>query len=76
METAEGKNFTIEITTDGTAGPIHVNYKETTDGIPYYEFEFKGQKIQLRKDNKWEQIWGDLSPEMTDQIGAAIDQKK
>lgn len=76
MKATESKKFSIDINIEGhKKGFLEVNYKETTDGIPFYELEVSGQKVQLRKDEKWEQIWGDLNPETVEQLGAAIDQK-
>jgi hypothetical protein len=74
MKTSESKNFTINTTIEGLEeGPLEVNYKETTDGVPFYQFNIGGQKVQLRKDEKWELIWGDLNQETVAQLGAAID---
>jgi hypothetical protein len=76
MKAAENKNFTIDIAIDGVKkGPLEVNYKETTDGAPFYECNIAGQKVQLRKDGEWELIWGDLKQETVAQLGAAIDKE-
>jgi hypothetical protein len=76
MKTSENKNFTINVAIEGREeAPLEVNYKETTDGVPFYEFNIEDQKVQLRKDEKWEQIWGDLKQETVARIGAAIDKE-
>ncbi|HMI03748.1 MAG TPA: hypothetical protein VK541_14790 [Pedobacter sp.] len=76
MKATENKNFTINVAIEGMKkGPLAVNYKETTDGAPFYECKIAGQKIQLRKDEKWELIWGDLKQETVVQLGAAIDKE-
>ncbi|HKG04830.1 MAG TPA: hypothetical protein VKB19_00140 [Pedobacter sp.] len=74
MKESEGKNFITHAEIVGiTNRPLRINYKETTDGIPYYECIIDDQKIQLRKDEKWELIWGDLKPETVEQLGKVID---
>lgn len=76
MKALESKNFTINVGIEGLKeAPIEVNYKETTDGSPYYELNIADQKIQLRKDEKWELIWGDLKQETVAQLGAAIEKE-
>jgi hypothetical protein len=76
MKALESKNFTINVVIEGRKEEsLEVNYKETTDGLPYYELNIPGQKIQLRKDEKWELIWGDLKQETVAQLGAAIDKE-
>jgi hypothetical protein len=76
MKASENKNFTINITIEGLKKePLEVNYKETTDGVPFYEFNIEGQKVQIRKNEKWELVWGDLKQETVAQLGAAIDKE-
>lgn len=76
MKALESKNFTINAAVEGRKEePLEVNYKETTDGVPYYELNIADQKIQLRKDKEWELIWGDLKQETVAQLGAAIDKE-
>jgi len=76
MNSTSNKTITIEKELQGlTNGPLEVNYKETTDGLPYYECNIHGQKIQLRKDDKWELMWGDLPQDQLEKLGAALDEK-
>lgn len=51
---------------------VMVTPTETTDGQPFYICKLGDQEAQLRREDKWEQIWGELSPEQVDQIGKAI----
>jgi hypothetical protein len=74
MKAPESKNFHLNIQIDGIKqDSAEVNYKETTDGIPYYEFDIDGQQIQLRKDDKWKLLWGELDEDTVAQLGEAID---
>ncbi|MES2457943.1 MAG: hypothetical protein V4594_20465 [Bacteroidota bacterium] len=76
MDSASNKTITIKQELRGlTTGPLEVNYKETTDGLPYYECSINGQKVQLRKDDQWELMWGDLPQDHLEQLGAAIDKQ-
>ena len=76
MKALESKNFTINVAIEGRKeASLEVNYKETTDGAPYYELNIAGEKIQLRKDEKWGLVWGDLKPETVAQLGAAIEKE-
>jgi len=74
MKEIQHKNFSIEINLKGSQKEtLEIEQKETTDGIPFYECLVDNQKIQLRKDEKWELIWGELSPETVEELGAAIE---
>jgi hypothetical protein len=74
MEGSENKHFTVNLQADGPGDKtIEVNVKETTDGLPYYVFDGGQGEVQLRKDDTWEVIWGELDAESAEQIGAEID---
>lgn len=74
METSENKKFIVSINPDGSnAQSIEVTHKETTDGLPYYICKIDNTEVQLRKDEHWEVIWGELDPEKTSQLGDEID---
>lgn len=74
METSENKKFTMNIDTDGSdAQSIEVTHKETTDGLSYYICKIGENEVQLRKDDQWEVIWGELAQEKVVQLGAEID---
>ncbi|WP_256005093.1 hypothetical protein [Pedobacter deserti] len=76
MEKAGRRTFTIEPGISGIQDPITVQYKETTDGLPYYALEINGSEVQLRKDEeKWEQIWGDLNEEHVEKLGQALNEQ-
>lgn len=51
---------------------VAVKQTETTDGIPYYLCTVDGKETQIRKDEKWEQIWGSLTHTQVDELGSAI----
>jgi hypothetical protein len=73
MENAGKREFSINANISEADGPIPVHYKETSDGLPYYALQINGSEVQLRKDeDKWEQIWGDLSPETVEKLGQAL----
>lgn len=74
MKETGNKNFSINVNIQGNPlENLEVKYRETTDGVPFYECQINDKKVQLRKDEKWEQIWGDLSSEAINELGAAID---
>ena len=71
---SENKKFTLNITTDGSkAQSIEVIHKETTDGLPYYLCKTDDFEVQLRKDEQWEVIWGELDPQKVARLGSEID---
>ncbi|TCC98245.1 hypothetical protein [Pedobacter psychroterrae] len=74
METSENKKFTVNINKDGSnAQSTEVTHKETTDGLSYYICKIGENEVQLRKDDHWEVIWGELDPEKVATLGAEID---
>ena len=74
MEASEDTKFTVTINNDGYKEQVEIQYAETTDGIPYYICKMDGKEAQIRKDDKWEQLWGDLSQDQVDELGKAITQ--
>jgi len=73
MESSENKTFTLDLNIDSEIKALEVTRKETTDGQPYYVCKTDGFEVQLRKDEQWEVIWGELSAEKVEAIGSAID---
>lgn len=70
--------FEITAALNGADQIIQVQPDETSDGVEYFICKSEGQEItQIRRDedNKWEQIWGDLSQEDIDSIGHQIENK-
>ena len=54
---------------------VLVRPEQTTDGIPVYHCFADGRSIgQLRREStgEWTQIWGDLTPELIQQLGDSI----
>jgi hypothetical protein len=72
---SENPEFAVEVDFDGHSQTFQVKYEETSDGVPYYSCLQDGKSVtQLREDETghWEQIWGELSPEQIDTLGALI----
>jgi hypothetical protein len=67
--------FAIEVDFDGRSQSFQVKPEETSDGVAYYSCLQEGKTVtQLRTNEKgeWEQIWGKLSPQQIDALGAVI----
>jgi hypothetical protein len=71
--------FNIDVTISGQQSSIVVKPQETSDGVEYF-ICYNGEEeiTQVRKDSgeKWEQMWGELSEEDVDAIGAEITKQK
>lgn len=73
MEASEDIKFTVTVhNNESKETEVEVRHAETTDGIPYYICKVEGKESQIRKDEKWEQIWGSLTHKQVDELGAAI----
>ncbi|MET1054316.1 MAG: hypothetical protein ABWY16_03325 [Pedobacter sp.] len=71
--------FDIVINLDGQSKTITVKPDETSDGVEYFICKSGDEQltqIRLDEDQKWEQLWGELSDEDVAAIGEAIEQKK
>jgi len=71
--------FEIVINLDGQSKTILVKPDETSDGVEYFICKSGDEQItqiRLDEDNKWEQLWGELSDENVAAIGEAIEQTK
>ncbi|CAM4287888.1 hypothetical protein SAMN06265348_109140 [Pedobacter westerhofensis] len=71
--------FDIVINLDGQSKTITVKPDETSDGVEYFVCKSGDEQItqiRLDEDQKWEQLWGELSDEEVAAIGEAIEQKK
>jgi hypothetical protein len=73
METTDDKTFTVTLNSDSSPESVQVTIQDTTDGQPYYECNINGSDVQIRKDEKWEVIWGELDEETLQALGSAID---
>ncbi|WP_432708615.1 hypothetical protein [Pedobacter sp.] len=72
---SQNPEFKIEVDFDGRTQPFQVRPEETSDGVTYYSCQQGGKTVtQLRPNEKgqWEQIWGTLSPQQIDALGAVI----
>jgi hypothetical protein len=73
MEASEDIKFTVMLhNNEQEKIKVVVKHAETTDGIPYYVCNVDGKEAQIRKDEKWEQIWGSLTHKQVDELGLAI----
>lgn len=73
MEASEDLKFTVMLRDNEQKKiKVEVMQTETTDGIPYYVCTLDGKEAQIRKDEKWEQIWGSLTHKQVDELGSAI----
>lgn len=71
--------FEIVINLDGQSKTITVKPDETSDGVEYFICKSGDEEItQIRRDEdqKWEQLWGNLSDEDVATVGEAIEQKQ
>ena len=73
MESSDNTSFTLEINNNNKTESVEVTRKETSDGQPYYACDINGSEVQLRKDELWEVIWGEMSTEQAEIIGAQIE---
>ena len=74
MKNSKNETFSVTIQSgDSKNDTLSITQAETTDGQPYYICKIDHNEIQLRKEDKWEQIWGDLDAKQVEEIGAAID---
>jgi len=74
MEKSEN-TFEITLKSHLMDKPVLVQSEQTTDGVPVYHCFLKERSIsQLRQEpsGEWTQIWGDLSPEVVQQLGDSI----
>nr|WP_068889648.1 hypothetical protein [Pedobacter panaciterrae] len=73
MEASEDIKFNVTLhSNEQKEINVEVKHAETTDGIPYYICKVDGKEAQIRKDEKWEQIWGSLTHKQVDELGSAI----
>ncbi|WP_316810887.1 hypothetical protein [Pedobacter heparinus] len=71
-------DFEITIQLNGAKKTLKISIKETTDGVEYFNCNINNKNItQVRKekDGNWEQIWGNLTPQEVNTVGAAITAK-
>jgi hypothetical protein len=71
--------FDIVINLGGQRKTITVTPDETSDGVEYFNCKSGDEQItqiRLDEDQKWEQMWGDLSDEDVAAVGKAIEQNK
>jgi hypothetical protein len=71
--------FDIVVNLDGQSKTITVKPDETSDGVEYFNCKSGDEQItqiRLGEDQKWEQLWGDLSDEDVATVGKAIEQNK
>jgi len=71
--------FDIIINLGGQSKTITVKPDETSDGVEYFNCTSGDEQltqIRVNEDQKWEQLWGELSDEDVAAIGEAIEQKK
>lgn len=72
---SQNPEFAIEVDFDGHTQSYQVKPEETSDGVTYFSCMQEGKTItQLRPNEKgqWEQIWGKLSPQQIEALGAVI----
>ncbi|MBG6234613.1 hypothetical protein IWX76_001168 [Pedobacter sp. CAN_A7] len=72
---SQNPEFTIEVDFDGHSQSFQVKPEETSDGVSYYSCLQEGKTVtQLRTNEKgqWEQIWGKLSPQQVEALGAVL----
>ncbi|WP_276090348.1 hypothetical protein [Pedobacter sp. JY14-1] len=75
MDKKTNEYFDIELEDHDKKISVSVHRNETTDGSPFFELELGGKKVQLRKEEQWQVIWGEIPQHEIDRIGRAIDQK-
>jgi hypothetical protein len=67
--------FNIEVSLSGQPETIVVQPQETSDGVEYFIcLRGEEQITQIRKEgqDKWEQMWGELSESDVDALGKEI----
>lgn len=76
MNEEQSKAVVIKIEWQGDKQTLNVSPTQTTDGITIFEIGRVDEELsQLRwSEDKWKQIWGNLSAEEIDLIGNAIHQ--
>ena len=73
MESSDNTSFNVKISNNNQNETVEITRKETSDGQPYYACDIDGSEVQLRKDEVWEVIWGEMSAEQAELIGAEIE---
>ena len=73
MESSDNTSFSVDISNNSQTETVQITRKETSDGQPYYACDINGSEVQLRKDEIWEVIWGEMDAEQAEMIGAQIE---